>query len=143
MNYFLSDKFKTRAEALIAKYKVPGLTIAITHNERIESLAFGLATLEPPVPCTTDTLFDIASASKSMTAASVALLVEDQRFPEVRYDAIMSELLPGDFVMPTEALTAQVSLDDILSHRTGMPTYVESLAITEFNFPKVRNPSQS
>lgn len=142
MDYFLSDKFKARAEALIAKYKVPGLTVAITHNERIESLAFGLATLEPPVLCTTDTLFDIASASKSMTAASVALLIEDKRFPEVQYDAIMSELLPGDFVMPTEALTTQVNVDDILSHRTGMPTYVESLAVTEFDFTKARNFSQ-
>ncbi|KAJ6787538.1 hypothetical protein PWT90_02793 [Aphanocladium album] len=123
MDYFLSDKFKARAEALIAKYKVPGLAVAITHDERIESRAFGLARLDPPVPCTPDTLFDIASASKSMTAASVALLVEDERYPEVKYDAVMSEMLPGDFVMPTEELTQQVTVDDMLSHRTGMPTH--------------------
>lgn len=122
MDYFLSDKFKARAEALMAKYHVPGLAIAITHNERIESLAFGLATLDPPTPCTTDTLFDIASASKSMTAASVAMLVEDERYPEVQYDGIVSDMLPDDFVMPTEELTKQVTLDDILSHRSGMTT---------------------
>lgn len=131
MDYFLSDAFQARAEALIAKYRVPGLAIAITHHERIESRAFGLARLkdddgdQPPVPCTPDTLFDIASASKSMTAASVALLVEDNnKHPDVRYDAVVAELLPGDFVMPTEELTREVTVDDILSHRTGMPTYV-------------------
>lgn len=123
MDFFLSDKFKARAEHLIAKYKVPGLAIAITLDERIESFAVGMASLDPPVPCTPDTLFDIASASKSMTAASVALLVEDEeKHPEVRWDAIMSEVLPGDFVMPSEELTKQVTLDDIVSHRTGMPT---------------------
>lgn len=125
VDYFLSDAFKARAEAVLAKYRVPGLAIAITHRERIESRAFGLARLDPPVPCTPDTLFDIASASKSMTAASVALLVEDDdKYPEVKYDAIVSEVLPGDFVMPTEDLTRQVTVDDILSHRTGMSTYV-------------------
>ncbi|XWW98693.1 hypothetical protein V2A60_006695 [Cordyceps javanica] len=124
MDYFLSDTFRDRAEALIAKYRVPGLAVAITHRGRVEARAFGLARLDPPVPCTPDTLFDIASASKSMTAASVALLVEDdERYPAVRYDAVVSELLPGDFVMPTEALTKEVTVDDILSHRTGMPTH--------------------
>lgn len=131
MDYFLSDAFQARAEALIAKYRVPGLAIAVTHHERIESRAFGLARLKDddddqlPVSCTPDTLFDIASASKSMTAASVALLVEDNdKHPDVRYDAVVAELLPGDFVMPTEELTREVTVDDILSHRTGMPTYV-------------------
>lgn len=129
MDYFLSDAFQARAEALIAKYRVPGLAIAITHRERVESRAFGFARLDdgdhPPVPCTPDTLFDIASASKSMTAASVALLVEDNdKHPDVKYDAVVAKLLPGDFVMPTEELTKEVTVDDILSHRTGMPTYV-------------------
>ncbi len=127
MDYFLSDAFQARAETLLAKYRVPGLAVAITHHERIETRAFGLARLDadPPVPCTPDTLFDIASASKSMTAASVALLVEDdERYPDVQYDAVVADLLLGDFVMPTEALTREVTLDDILSHRTGMPRYV-------------------
>ncbi|KAJ4158540.1 uncharacterized protein LMH87_009062 [Akanthomyces muscarius] len=128
MDYFLSDAFQARAEALIAKYRVPGLAIAITHRERVESRAFGFARLDdgdhPPVPCTPDTLFDIASASKSMTAASVALLVEDDdKHPDVKYDAVVAKLLPGDFVMPTEELTEAVTVDDILSHRTGMPTH--------------------
>ncbi|OAA59468.1 beta-lactamase family protein [Cordyceps fumosorosea ARSEF 2679] len=129
MDYFLSDAFGARAEALLAKYRVPGLAVAITLHGRIEARAFGLARLPDaespePVPCTPDTLFDIASASKSMTAAAVALLVDDdEKHRDVRYDAAVSALLPGDFVMPTEELTRGVTLDDMLSHRTGMPTH--------------------
>ncbi|KAM3515490.1 hypothetical protein MY11210_000863 [Beauveria gryllotalpidicola] len=124
MDLLLSPAFRTRAEALLTKYRVPGLAIAVTHRSRTETRAFGLAQLDPPTPCTPDTLFDVASASKSMTAAAVALLVEDgRRHPGVRWDAVVSELLPGDFVMPTGELTRAVTLDDIVSHRTGMPTH--------------------
>ncbi|KAM3557135.1 hypothetical protein MY1884_004695 [Beauveria asiatica] len=126
MDLLLSSAFHARAEALLTKYRVPGLAIAVTHRSRTETCAFGLAQLDPPTPCTPDTLFDVASASKSMTAAAVALLVEDadgRRHPGVRWDAVVSELLPGDFVLPTEELTRAVTLDDIVSHRTGMPTH--------------------
>ncbi|KPM41029.1 hypothetical protein AK830_g5561 [Neonectria ditissima] len=126
MEYFRSDKFKARVEGLLEKHRVPGLAIALVHNETVESAAFGLATLDPPTPCTPDTLFDIASASKSMTAASVALLVEDANHPEVQYDAVVSQLLPGDFVMATDEYTNNVTLDDILGHRSGYPRHDRS-----------------
>ena len=32
----------------------------------------------------------------------------------------MSKLLPGDFVMPGEGYTETVTVEDVLSHRTGM-----------------------
>lgn len=127
IDYFNSDKFKARVEGLLEKKHIPGLAIAITHNDQTASCAFGHAVVDPPVPCTPDTLFDIASASKSMTAASVALLVEDEKYPEVKYDGIMSEILPGDFVMATEEYTKNVTLDDVLGHRTGLPRYVYTL----------------
>jgi hypothetical protein len=62
---------------------------------------------------TTGTLFDIASASKSLTAASIVLLVEDEGHPDVNYDARVSDLLPGDFEMPGEE-HEDVTLDDLL-----------------------------
>ncbi|KAJ8131382.1 hypothetical protein O1611_g2241 [Lasiodiplodia mahajangana] len=62
-----------------------------------------------------------------MTAASVALLVRDNdKYPDVQYDSIVSSLLPGDFVMPGQGYTEGVSIDDILGHRTGMPRHDES-----------------
>lgn len=69
---------------------------------------------------TTDTLFDIASASKSLTAASVALIVDDdENYPEVKYESHMSDLLPDDFAMPGKHHN-HVTLDDALGHRTGL-----------------------
>lgn len=104
------------------EHHVPGLAIAVVQNETVASAGFGHASLTPPNPCTPDTLFDIASASKSLTAASVGLLVsDDQKYPDVKYDAMMSTLLPDDFVMSGEGYTEGVTVEDILSHRSGLP----------------------
>lgn len=103
------------------QHHVPGLAIAIVQNETIASAGYGKASLDPSKPCTADTLFDIASASKSLTAASVGLLVhDDKKYPEVQYEATMSSLLPDDFVMSGEGYTGGVTVEDVLSHRTGM-----------------------
>jgi len=103
------------------QHHVPGLAIAIVANDQTASTGYGYATIDPPTPCTADTLFDIASCSKSLTAASVALLIDDnENHPEVQYDSIMSDVLPGDFVMPGVGYTENVTVEDVLSHRTGM-----------------------
>ncbi|KAK8079300.1 hypothetical protein PG994_003107 [Apiospora phragmitis] len=111
-------------------HHVPGLSLAIVHKGKTASAGWGKASLDPPKPCTPDTLFDIASCSKSLAAASVALLIDDdENYPEVQWDAIMSELLPDDFVMAGVGYTENVTVDDILSHRTGMPRNLRNLTV--------------
>lgn len=118
-----SSVFSTRASELISEHKVPGLALALVHHGHTSSTALGQACLDPPRPCRTDSLFDIASASKSLTAASVALLVADnENHPDVQWHAKMSHLLPDDFVMQEQSYTNDVTVEDILSHRTGLPS---------------------
>jgi len=119
MDLFRSPTFDSRVKQLIDKHHIPGIAMAITQNEEIVSAAYGLASINSAQLMTTDTLFDIASASKSLTAASVALLVESDEHADVKYVARMSDLLPGDFEMPGEDHKG-VTLDDLLGHRTGL-----------------------
>jgi len=121
MELFQSPTFKSHVEDLMNQHRVPGLAVAVVQDGQTASAGYGMACLETSKPCTADTLFDIASSAKSLTAASVALLVDDENHPEVQYDAVMSKLLPGDFVMPSAEYTQGVTVDDVLSHRTGMP----------------------
>lgn len=120
MDLLNSSHFTTLVGDLLRQNHVPGLSIAVVHNDEVASNGFGLADLETLTPCTGDTLFDIASSAKSLTAASVALLVDDKAHPEVQYDALMSRLLPEDFVMQDKSYTDGVTVEDVLSHRTGM-----------------------
>lgn len=103
------------------QYHLPGLSISVSLNNNIESASFGISSRISQKPTAAGTLYDIASSSKSLTAASVALLVEDnETFPEVQWATPLHELLPEDFLMPTPELTKRVTVDDMLSHRTGM-----------------------
>ena len=120
MELFRSEKFEARVKALLAKRHIPGMAIALVDDQEVRSAAYGLARLYPPQPCTVDSIFDIASTSKSMTGGSVALMVEDEEYPDVRWDAKMSELMPGEFVMSDENYTREVMVDDVISHRTGI-----------------------
>lgn len=118
-----SSVFSARASELISEHKVPGLALALVHHGHVSSTAMGQACLDPPRACRTDSLFDIASASKSLTAASVALLVADnEKHPDVQWHAKMAHLLPGDFVMQEQSYTNDITVEDILSHRTGLPS---------------------
>ncbi|KAK5999214.1 hypothetical protein PT974_01605 [Cladobotryum mycophilum] len=120
MELLRSPGFSAYTKRLMDKHHVPGLAIAIVHGDEIESAGFGQASLSPPLECNADTLFDIGSVAKSLTAASVALLVaDDERYPQVQYETVMSSLLPDDFVMPGDD-HSDVTVEDILSHRTGM-----------------------
>lgn len=123
MSLLKSDKFAQRVEELLQNWHTPGVSIATFRNGQTESRALGKASLDPEVPMTPDTLLDIASASKSITAAAVALLVaDDEKYPQVQWDAKMSDLLPDDFIMSGTGYTEDVTVEDILSHRSGLPS---------------------
>lgn len=65
----------------------------------------------------------MASASKTVTAAAVACIVNDEEFPNVQWTTPVSKLLPDDFVLEDPEYTKNVTIEDILSHRSGMPRH--------------------
>ncbi|KAL4919146.1 beta-lactamase/transpeptidase-like protein [Aspergillus aurantiobrunneus] len=126
MEYLASSSFTSFVNDLLKRNNVPGLSIAAVHNDEVFSTGYGIANYEDNIPCTSDTLFDIASSSKSLTAASVALLVDDKKYPKLQYNALMSDLLPDDFVMLDKTYTDGITVEDVLSHRTGMANHDSS-----------------
>ena len=121
MDLLESAAFCEHAKSLMEEYHLPGLSISVSQDNNVSSIGLGVANLLNAAECTPDTLYDIASSSKSLTAASVALLVEDdENYPEVQWDTPLHDLLPEDFVMSTPELTERITIVDVLSHRTGM-----------------------
>lgn len=104
------------------QYHVPGLAIAITQDDHAASASFGYVCLKSNEQTTSDSIFDIASSAKVLTAACIALLIdEDDTTTDIQWDTTMSSLLPEDFVMPSTVCTKSITVEDILSHRTGIP----------------------
>src|SRR2546430_17438966 len=60
----------------MSRYHVPGIAIGILHDGDEDIAAYGVTNLEHPLPVDADTLFQIASITKTITATVVMRLVE-------------------------------------------------------------------
>jgi D-alanyl-D-alanine carboxypeptidase len=107
------DKF---VRAVMQERQVPGAAIAIVKNGKIvKKQGYGLANVELDVPVTTETVFEIGSVTKQMTAAAVMLLVEDGK---VNLDEKISAYLPN-----TPDAWKNVSVRNLLTHTSGIKSY--------------------
>jgi len=95
---------------------IPGAAIAVLRGGKlVKKKAYGLASVEFDVPVTEDTVFEIGSVSKQMTAAGIMLLVEDGK---VRLDERISAYLPN-----TPEAWKDVTVRHLLTHTSGIKSY--------------------
>jgi CubicO group peptidase (beta-lactamase class C family) len=98
-------------------WHVPGLAISVRkEGKTVLSRGYGFSDVEAGTPVTPETQFGIASCSKSFTSAIIAMLVDEGL---VGYDTPVVDYLP-DFRLYDPVATAQVTLRDMLCHRTGL-----------------------
>src|SRR5262245_6150429 len=101
----------------VGDWEVPGLAIAIVKDDQVVAAkGYGGREIGRPEPVDGETIFDIASLTKSFTAAGAAVLVDDG---VLTWDDRVRDRLPrvsfGDAYIDHEA-----TLRDLLSHRTGL-----------------------
>ena len=101
--------------AKMAEYRVPGVGLGLLHDGQLHLRGFGVTNLDDPQPITEDTLFTIASISKTMTATAVMKLVDDGRLD---LHAPVRTYLPGFHVLDDET-SRTVSLWHLLTHTPG------------------------
>ncbi len=115
-----SDRLKKQYEKLIQDYDVPGLGVAIVSNDSIIlQTGFGQLSINNTKKVDSNTLFGIASLSKTFTSALVARAVEDKKFT---FETPVTGLLPW-FKLYDPYVTSQVTIEDALSHRTGLSSF--------------------
>jgi len=104
-------------QAGISDWKIPGLSVAVVRNDTV-LLAKGYGERELGAGAEVDehTLFGIMSTTKAMTAAAVAMLVDDG---VVRWDDAVTKWIP-EFEMPDPYVTRELSVVDLLTHRAGL-----------------------
>jgi CubicO group peptidase (beta-lactamase class C family) len=93
--------------------------IGLSRNgERFVELARGRADRANGRPIRLDTRFGIASATKGLTALTVASLVESGH---LRYDTTLRSLLPDDLPM----VDPRVTIEHLLGHTSGVGDYLD------------------
>ncbi|KAG0305151.1 hypothetical protein BGZ98_004535 [Dissophora globulifera] len=96
---------------------IPGMSIAVLHKgELVMSEGFGKRNDKDPF--TPETVMSIASLTKAFTAAAIGELVAEGKMDWDKTP--ISKYLP-DFELKDPLLTSQLTLVDLLSHRTPLP----------------------
>ena len=101
-----------------ARYRLPGLAVAVVENgEVVYARTDGELVAGSGRKIGADTLFKIASNTKSMTTALLARLVDAGK---LRWDDPVTKYLP-QFRMNDPWVTANMRVADLLTHSSGLP----------------------
>jgi CubicO group peptidase (beta-lactamase class C family) len=94
----------------------------------------------PDKKVTPETLFFTASTTKSFTSAAMSMIINDERRSSLQEKATnaapiswttpLASIIPEDFVLPDPYVSSHVTIEDALSHRTGMPDHECSFGST-------------
>ena len=111
-------KFEALATLVTQKmteYGVPGVALGVLRGSQLTMRGFGTTNADNPQPVTPETMFPIASISKTVTATAIMRLVEqgklDLAAPVRRY-------LP-EFAVKDAAATREIAIWHLLTHTPG------------------------
>lgn len=100
-------------------WKVPGAAVTIVQGDSgVYVKGFGVRDIRTGKPVDAGTLFDIGSCSKAFTAAAIAMLVDEGK---MRWDGKVRDYIPF-FHLRDPLADEDVTLRDLLTHRTGVPS---------------------
>jgi CubicO group peptidase (beta-lactamase class C family) len=112
------------AQQAIQDNAVPGLAIAVVlHDKVVYAQGFGVREVGKSEPVTPDTVFQLASLSKPISATVVAALVGEGK---ISWDSKISDLDPT-FAMYDPWVTREITIRDMYAHRSGLPKHAGDL----------------
>ncbi len=112
------SKLQALAQGIVADGAVPGLAIAVVHGDEVIFLkGFGHREAGKPEAVDADTVFQIASLSKPVSATVVAALVSDGI---VSWDSRIADLDPA-FRLADPYPTSELTVRDLFARRSGIP----------------------
>jgi CubicO group peptidase (beta-lactamase class C family) len=79
----------------------------------------------PATKATPDTLYFAGSTTKAMSSAAAGKIVhsEESGFTNIKWTTPMADVLGDDFVLTDAYATSHMSIEDALSHRSGLPAH--------------------
>jgi D-alanyl-D-alanine carboxypeptidase len=110
------DRIDDYVQAEIGKRHIPGVSIAIVQDGKVvRAKGYGMANVELSVPATEKTVYQLASVTKTFTAATIMMLVEEGK---LGLDDKISKHLSD---LP--AAWDNVTVRQLLNHTSGIKSY--------------------
>lgn len=118
-----------KIEQVLKDWNVPGCGIGIVYKDKlVYAKGFGYRDVEEKLPVTPNTLFHIASNTKLFTAVAIGLLVEEGK---LEWDQPIRNRVP-QLEFYNNELNNNVTIRDMLSHRTGISRHDATWIRTDF-----------
>ena len=115
-------ELNARVGEILNRHPAVGLAVGVVRNGRLEYFyAHGVADIASNSPITEDTVFRIASITKTFTAIAVMQLWEQGL---VELDAPANDYLRAYQLVPAKASFQPVTLRHLLTHTSGIPELV-------------------
>ena len=102
-------------EAAVAETETPGVAVAVLQDGDERAAGFGVTSVENPLDVTPETLFQIGSITKTVTATVAMILVEDG---VLELDTPVRRYLPTLALADTD-VAARVTMRHLLTHTGG------------------------
>lgn len=113
------SKVRSKIIAMVEKGEIPSMAVAIAQEGKILwKEAFGWATLDNEVRATFNTIYPIASLSKSLTATGIMVLVEQKK---VELDDPVEEYIAPSRLTVYEGKASEVTVRRVLNMTSGVP----------------------
>ncbi len=104
-------------EKTLKSFNVPGIAVAIVKDGKvIHAKGYGVKSILTNEKTDANTLFGIASNSKAFTTAALAMLVDEGK---IKWDDKVIQYIP-EFKMYNSFVTAEFTIRDLLTHRSGL-----------------------
>ena len=111
------EGFDSYMEQVLKDWNTPGIGVGIVVKDKLVfAKGYGYRDYENKLPMTPTTLFQIASNTKLFTAVAAGMLVEEGK---LSWDKPVREAVPT-IQFYNDQLNSNVTLRDMLSHRTGV-----------------------
>ena len=118
------NRIESNVEEVLKAWQVPGGAVAIVKDGQVVSRrGYGVLELGKPEMVDADTLFPIASCTKSFTAAALGLLVDEGK---LAWDDKVLTHLP-ELTLYDLWVTKEITIRDLLCHRSGLQRAVRLL----------------
>ena len=102
----------------MTKQNIVGLSVAVVQNNEVTYLkGFGAASLKRHTQVTPQTIFDLASCSKSFTAMATLLLWNDGL---IDLDQPLKHYIP-EFQLADEKVSDEITVRELLNQTSGLP----------------------
>jgi CubicO group peptidase (beta-lactamase class C family) len=123
------DAFVAQA---LAEYRVPGAAVVVVEDGKVAFIkGFGVRDITKPGKVDQNTIFQLASVSKTFTAAVAGTLVDQRKFA---WDEPVIDYLPR-FVDYDPYVTRHMTMRDLLAMRTGWPQFTGDM-LDDFGYTR-------